>query len=247
MVAVQIDAGHISLVENFQLGGEIVLKIGMLYGRNVVAADVEETGGGEVGIQGAVILQRLAEHLHGDEGNPRRDGVGKMAVQFQRFGGGQMGLKAIHAVVGVDGGDHAALTLVLLLEVLVQNVLEVVGGGGFSLGTGDADHIQLLGRLVVVQVGQPRQTQAHILHQNTGKIHLGIGRFRDIGNGTLFLGLSQIVSLEVRTLTVKQGAGNNFPGIVGNQIDHGVGIEAGQLPGQQPLFFQHGAVGSQII
>ena len=56
VVAVQIDAVNLSLGKNPQFCGKIVLKVGVLDGRDVVVADVEEGGGGEVGAQGAVLL-----------------------------------------------------------------------------------------------------------------------------------------------------------------------------------------------
>ena len=56
VVAVQIDAVHLGLGEELQLGGEIVLKIRVLHRGDMVIANVEEAGGGKAGTQGTVIF-----------------------------------------------------------------------------------------------------------------------------------------------------------------------------------------------
>lgn len=84
--AVQIDAPHLRLGEDPQLGGEVVLKVGVLDGGDVVQADVQEAGGGEAGAQGAVVLQRLAGHLHGEVGDAGRHRVGKVPLEIQGSG-----------------------------------------------------------------------------------------------------------------------------------------------------------------
>ena len=143
MVAVQIDAVDGPLAEDPKLGGEVVLKVGVLDGGDVVVADVEKGGGGEIGAQGAVVLQGLAGHLHGQVLQSGLHRVGEVALEVQGVRRGDVGLKAVHPVVGVDGGDQAGLRLALLRHVLVQNVLQIVGGGGLALGPRQADDLQL--------------------------------------------------------------------------------------------------------
>ncbi len=171
VVTVQIDAAHVGLGKDVQLGGEVVLKVRVLNGGDVVVADVEKAGGGKVGAQGAVVLQRLAGHLHGEVGDPRRHRVGKVPLEIQGLGGGQVGLEALHPVVGVDGGDDAALRPALLRQVLVQDILQIIGGGGLALGAGDADDRQEPGGMAVVPVGQGGHHLAHVGHQDAGQIH----------------------------------------------------------------------------
>ena len=221
VVAVQIDAADPGLGENAELGGEVVLKVRVLDGRNVVLADVQKAGGGEVGAQGAVVLQSLAGHLHGQVLHPRGNSVGEVALEVQRLGGGEVGLELLHPVVGVDGGDHAGGGLPLPFHVLVQNILQVVGGGGLALGAGDADDLQLSRGVVIEQVGQRSDGQAHVRHQNAGQVHLGIGGQADIGHGAFVLGHLQKLSLEVGALAEKQGAGDHLPGVVGHQSHRG--------------------------
>ena len=123
VVAVQVDAVHLGLAENFQLGGEVVLEVRVLDGGDVVVADVEKTGGGKFRTQGAVVLQRLAGHLHGQVLQPRLCGVGQVPLEVQGLRSGQVGLKALRPVVGVDGGDDPRLPLALAGAVRVQHRL----------------------------------------------------------------------------------------------------------------------------
>ena len=129
VVAVQVHTADVGLGKDLQLGGKVVLKVGVLDGGTVVVADVEEAGGGKLGTQGAVVLQRLAGHLHSHILQPRLGGVGEVALEVQRLWGGEVGLKALHTVVGVDGGDNARLPSPLALLVAVQDGLHIVGGG----------------------------------------------------------------------------------------------------------------------
>ena len=108
----------------------------------MVQADVQEAGGGEAGAQGAVVLQRLAGHLHGEVGDAGRHRVGKVPLEIQGLRRGEVGLEALRAVVGVDGGDDAALRPALLRQILIQDILQIIGGGGLALGAGDADDRQ---------------------------------------------------------------------------------------------------------
>ena len=188
MVAVQIHAGDAGLGENFQLGGEIVLKVRVLDGGDVVGADVQKAGSGKVGTQGAVILQRLAGHLHGHIAQAVVPGVGKVPLKLQGLRGGEVGLELLCAVIGVDGGDDARGGAALPRQILVQNILQVIGGGRFALGPGDANDVQITGGVAVVQVGQGGDGLPHVRHLDTGQVHLGIGLQADIGHGSLVPG-----------------------------------------------------------
>ena len=219
VVAVQIDAADIGLREDFQLGGEVVLKVGMLDGGDMVGADVQEAGGGEAGAQGAVVLQGLARHLHGQIVHPGGHGIAEVALQIQRLRSGEVGLKSLHTVIGVDGGDHTALGLLFSLLIGVQNILKVISGGRFTLSTGNADDIQGLGGVVIAQIGQGSDGAAHIADQNTGQIHLGIGGQRDVGHGPLVLRHGEKLGFEMGALTDEEGAGNHAAGVVGDKRD----------------------------
>ena len=188
VVAVQIHAGDAGLGEDLQLGGEIVLKVRVLDGGDVVGADVQKAGSGKVGTQGAVILQRLAGHLHGHIAQAVVPGVGKVPLKLQGLRGGEVGLELLCAVIGVDGGDDARGGAALPRQILVQNILQVIGGGRLALGPGDANDVQITGGVAVVQVGQGGDGLPHVRHLDTGQVHLGIGLQADIGHGPLVPG-----------------------------------------------------------
>ena len=52
------------LGEYLELACEVILEIGMLDGRDVILADVDEASDGKVDPKGAVILKGLARRLH---------------------------------------------------------------------------------------------------------------------------------------------------------------------------------------
>ena len=81
----------------------------MFDGGDVVLPDVQEAGGGEVGAQGAVVLQGLAGHLHGQVVDAAGRRVGKVPLEVHRVGGGDVGLEPLHSVIGVDRGDDGGL------------------------------------------------------------------------------------------------------------------------------------------
>ncbi|CCY27433.1 unknown [Firmicutes bacterium CAG:114] len=123
VVAVQVHAGRGGLGKNPQLGGKIVLEIRVLNGRDVVHADVQEDRGGKLHVFHPVILQRLAGDLHGEVPHAGGHPVGKVALQVQGLWGGQVGLKLLHPVIGLNGGDHPAGGLALGGQVLVKDIL----------------------------------------------------------------------------------------------------------------------------
>ena len=100
-----------------------------------------------------MVLQGLAGHLHGQVLQPRLCGVGQVPLEVQGLRGGQVGLKALHPVVGVDGGDDPRLPLALAGAIHVQHRLQVVGGRGLALGAGEADYLQLARGVVIAQIG----------------------------------------------------------------------------------------------
>jgi hypothetical protein len=133
----------------------------VLDGGDVVVADVQEHGGGELHAHHPVILQGLGGDLHGQVVQPRRGGVGQMALQVQGLGGGEVRLEAFYPVVGVNGADDPALGPRFARLILVKNILQVIRGGTFPFCTGDAHHMELAGGVVVVEIGQQAMAAAH--------------------------------------------------------------------------------------
>ena len=60
MLAVHVDHGGAADVKDAQLALEVVLKVRVLHGRDVVAPDVEEAGHVKREAQHAVVLEALA-------------------------------------------------------------------------------------------------------------------------------------------------------------------------------------------
>ena len=244
VVAVQVDAVHRPLLEDAQLGGEVVLEVRVLDGGDVVLADVQEAGGGEVGTQGPVVLQRLAGHLHGQILQAVVQGVGEVPLELQGLGSGQVGLEPLPPVVGVDGRDDAAVRLALLGHILVQDIFQVVGGGALPLGPRQADDLQLPGGVVVEQVGQRGDGLPHVGYLDTGQACLGIGGLAHIGEGPLLPGRLQELRPEMGPLAQEQGAGDHRPGVVGHQGHRGGPVQVRRdRSGQQPPLLQTGQVG----
>ena len=109
VVTVQVDAVYRPLLEDAQLRGEVVLEVGVLDGGDVVLTDVQKTGCGEVSAQGAVVLQGLTGHLHGQVVDAAGRRVGKVPLEVHCIGGGDVGLEPFHPVLSVDGGDDGGL------------------------------------------------------------------------------------------------------------------------------------------
>ena len=226
VVTVQVHAADVGLGKDLQLGGKVVLKVGVLDGGNVVVADVEKARGGKLGAQGAVVFQRLAGYLHGHILQPGLGGVGKVALEVQRLRGGEVRLKALHAVVGVDGGDNAGLPSPLALLVAVQDGLHIVGGGRLALGAGDADDLQLAGGMVVEPVGQRGQHLSGVGNGDAGQAGDGVLLLADAGHGALIPGHLQKLSLKVGALADEEGAGGHLPGVAGEAGDALVPVQA---------------------
>ena len=246
VVAVQIDAVYPRLGEDLQLGGKIVLKIRVLHWGDVVVADVEEAGGGEAGAQGAVVLQGLAGYLHGEVLQPRVGGVGQVALEVQRLRGGEVGLKALHPVIGVDGGDHAGLPSPLPGLPGVQDGFQVVGGGGLSLGPGETHHLQPPGWMAVAQVGQQGHGPSQIGEPQAGERAVGIDGLAGVEEGPPFPGGLQKFLPEMGALTEKQGPGDHVPGVAGDQGHRSAPVQAVRDGiGQKALLLQQGQIFAQ--
>ena len=150
----------------------------------MVGADVEKDGGGKVGAQCAVVLQRLAGGLHHQVLHARPDRVGQVALELQGLRGGDVGLEALYPVAGLDGGDQAALRPPGLSHAGVQDGFQIVGGGGLALGARQGDDLQPAGGVAVKQIGQGGDGQPHVGHLDAGQVHLRVGALAHIGNGT---------------------------------------------------------------
>ena len=75
VVGVEVDHGAAALLEDLQLGGEVILEVLVLDGADVVEADVQEAPDREVDAVGAVVLERLAGDLHHKAAEARVAGV----------------------------------------------------------------------------------------------------------------------------------------------------------------------------
>ena len=241
VVAVQVDAGVFGLLENQQLGVEVVLQIGVLHRGDVILPDVEEHRAGQLHPDHPAVLQRLAGHLHGQVVRPGGHGVEQVLLEIQRLRRGQLGGFALHPVVGDDGGQQGALPVVLPGQPGVHDGLEVVGRGGLALGAGDAGDLQRPGGVAEGPVGQQAHGLPDVGDLDAGQGHLRVGRLADVGKGPLPHGVPQVLGLELGPLADKQGVGDHHLGVAGHQRHRagGVGGQGGivrhQLVAEQQL------------
>ena len=246
VITVQIDAVHPGLGEDLQLGGEVVLKIRVLHRGDVVIANVEEAGGGKAGTQGTVIFQSLAGHLHGEVLQPRVGGVGQVALEVQRLWGGEMGLEALHPVIGVDRGDDTSLPSPLPAPPGIQNGFQVVGGGRLPFGPREANHLQPPRGMAVAQVGQQGHGPAQIGEPQAGEGTVRIECLAGVEEGPPFPGGLQIFLPKMGALTEKQGPRDHVPGVAGDQGHRGAPVQAVRDGvSQKVLLLQQGQICAQ--
>ena len=193
-----------------------------------------------------LIAQGLAGYLHGEVLQPRVGGVGQVALEVQRLRGGEVGLKALHPVIGVDGGDHAGLPSPLPGLPDVQDGFQVVGGGGLSLGPGETHHLQPPGWMAVAQVGQQGHGPSQIGEPQAGERAVGIDGLAGVEEGPPFPGGLQKFLPEMGALTEKQGPGDHVPGVAGDQGHRSAPVQAVRDGiGQKALLLQQGQIFAQ--
>ena len=140
-VGVEVDDGDRGHVEDLELALEVVLEVGVLDRRDVVAPDVEEAGDAEVEAEDAIVLQTLARHLHGHVLEAGLVGVVEVSPEVGGLGRGVVALLALDAVKGLDAAENAR---VLVGLIAVENGAEHVGDRRLALGPGDADDLDLV-------------------------------------------------------------------------------------------------------
>ena len=133
--AAEVHHGGAALAEDLELACEVVLEGGVLNGGDVILADVEERGDVKFDVQGAVVLERLARHLHDHGGEVGVTRVGKVAPEIRRLGRGVGRLAVLDAVVRVDGPDNTAAPGAVSG---VDNGAQHIGRGGLALRARDA-------------------------------------------------------------------------------------------------------------
>ena len=190
VVGVEVDHRAAALLEDLQLGGEVILEVLVLDGADVVEADVQKAPDGEVDAVGAVVLERLARDLHHKAAEARVSGVGQVAPQVGALGSRVARRAVLNAVVGLDGADDAAAAGPARM---VEDRSEHVGAGRLALGAGDADDGQ-------VAVGASRGGGGGDGH-GTSQLACGHGE-----GGKARFGASELAEL-VRSSQVGDGAG----------------------------------------
>ena len=227
----QVHHGAPALREDLELRGEVVLEGGVLDGRDVVLANVEEGRDVELDAQGAVVLEGLARYLHDHGGELGVAGIGEMAPQVGRLGRGVGRLDVLDAVVGVDGADDAAGALA---RGGVDDRAQHVGGGGLALGAREA-------HLGDVEVGpakrrgrDERHGEAHVARDDRRGVRGrggelgGVGRLADVGDGAGLECRGEIGGLERAALAEEDVAGRDAARVASRAGDGGVcrGVDA---------------------
>ena len=109
ILGVGIDAAKTAGIENFKLGGEIIFKVGVLDGADVVAADVQKCADVERDAAHAAVFERLGRGFHHKVGNAGLVSVFKVLVELEHLGRGDVRFLTYFAVVVVDGRENGAL------------------------------------------------------------------------------------------------------------------------------------------
>ena len=185
MVGVQVDDGAAALLKDAQLGAEVVVEVLVLDGAYVVEPDVEETAQRQLDAVAAVVLERLAGHLHDKPAKARVARVGQVAPEVGALGRGVAGGAVLDAVVGLDGTDHAAGAGAARV---VDDGAQHIRAGRLALGAGDADDGQ-------VAVGVAERGGGREGHR-AAKLVRGHGERREGGDGGrelgVFLGVAKV-------------------------------------------------------
>ena len=109
--------------------------------------------------------QPLGGNLHHGTVAARVQHFPEILLYQQRFRRGVCGGDDMISDDGLDGADQPHL-----IAGIFQDGLHHVGGGGFSLGSGDADHLQLISRIAVPGCRDDCHGITAVLHLNHGHI-----------------------------------------------------------------------------
>ena len=116
---VGVDAANAAGIEDFQLGREIVLKVRVLDGADMVAADVQKRADVKHDAAHAAIFERLGRSLHHKVRNAGFVSIFKVLVELKHLGRRDVRLLAYFAVVVVDGGENGALRLIFRAQPVI--------------------------------------------------------------------------------------------------------------------------------
>lgn len=161
MVGAKVDDRSSALLEQAQLGAEVILEIRMLDTGDVVAADVQEAADVEAQPQDPFVLERLAGHLHHHLAPAGIDRVAQMAPQIGRLGCGVVALVAHHTVIRLDGTQNRRLD-----PCGEQYGAKHVGYRRFALGARDADDLEVAIGVLVQHRRQQRHGAPHIIDRD---------------------------------------------------------------------------------
>ena len=218
VLAVGIDATDAAGVENFELGGKIVLKIRMLDGTDVVAADIQKCADIKRDAAHTAVFERLGRGLHHKMRNAGLVGVFKVLIKLKHLWRGDMGFLAYLAVVVVDGGEDGALIPVLCAQPVVQNVAHIVGGGALALGARDADARELVRHVIIKELPEHNEGVADVADEDAGRVNIVL-LLGDIGKSAVRERIAQVFLLEMRALADEERVFVQRARIIGQAFD----------------------------
>ena len=243
LVGVKVHHGNARLIKDAELALEVVLEIGVLNGRDVVAPNVEEACNCKVKAQDSVVLEGLARDLHVHVGKAGLAGVGEVTPEVRGLRRGVVALLALDAVEGLDGA-HDAGTCVRL--VAVKHGAEHVGHRRLALGAGDANDGE-----VVVGVAKglgrgERHGAAQVRGDECGRSGGNVCQpgcavpVAKVGHGALFERGGEIGWLEGGALAYKDVRGDNRARVAVDPRDGHSALLGGDVyrGGQQPLIVE---------
>ena len=227
---------RMGLGEEPQLGCKIILHGGMLDGTDMILGDIHEDPNVKCDLIHPVILQGLGGDLHGKEVDMTVYRIPEMPHQLYGFRCGDVGFLQGHAVIGIDGGDDRTFRFLPGSQIIVQDRLQIVSGGGLALGSGDARQVKLGRGRTEIQICQERHGSPDVRHQDGRDRHIVIEGLADIADSTAGLRIRQIFLTESGSLADEQRSGGDILGVEGESGDDGI-LDLGELSLDQKVCF----------
>ena len=146
----------------------------MLIFPDVIRCQIRENADIKLDARGAVELQALGGYLHDNHLAARIHHLGEVFLHLVGLRRGVVGRDVSVADDNLDGADKAGGDTSML-----QDGSDHEGSGGLALGSGNADDLQLLRRILEVSCGYQGQGVAGIFHQYDSRarryVHRALG------------------------------------------------------------------------
>ena len=245
VLCVGIDAAEAAGIKDLELGGKVILKVRMLDGADVVAADIQKRTDVERDAAHAAVLERLRRGLHHKMRNAGLISVFKVLVELEHLGRGDVGLLGAFAVVVVDRGENGALGLVFRAQPVVEDIAHIVGRGALALRAGDADARELVRHMIVEELAEHDERIADVADEDAGGVCIVLP-LGDIGDRAARKRIAEVFLFEMRALADEKRVCAERARVVGQAFDptrhqpvrHGAAGQNAGIAQRADIFFQ---------